>query len=80
MPETEPEHDRPSVGGSPTRYGATLIMALLASAPAFASTLNDRLSLPGALARFLLAFAVFWVIGALFSFVTRVPGSAGADR
>jgi hypothetical protein len=80
MAETEPDHHRSSVSGSPTRYAATLIMALLASAPAFSSALNDRLSLPGALVRFLLAFAIFWVMGALFSFVTRVPGSAGADR
>jgi hypothetical protein len=80
MAHHEPSDDRPSVLGTPTRFAATLIMALVASAPAFTSALNDRLSLPGALVRFLLAFAALWAIGALFSFVTRVPSSAGADR
>jgi hypothetical protein len=79
-PESEVHASRPSLAGSPVRYAVTLVTALPASAPAFGSVMNDRLSLPEALVRFLLAFAALWAIGALFSFVARVPGSAGADR
>jgi|EndMetStandDraft_8_1072994.scaffolds.fasta_scaffold67576_2 hypothetical protein len=71
---------RPPVIGSPVRYAATLVISLIASAPAFGSVMNGRLSLPEALLRFLIAFAVLWALGALLTLVSRVPGSAGTDR
>jgi hypothetical protein len=80
MSEPLPPDDPGPVAGSPLRYAVTLVVALAASAPAFRGALDDRVSLPSALARFLLAFVACWVIGALFTFITRVPGSAGADR
>jgi hypothetical protein len=72
--------ERRSVLGTPTRFAATLVLALVATAPAFTNALDDRLSLVGALTRFLIAFGVLWALGAVFSLVARVPGSAGADR
>jgi hypothetical protein len=72
--------ERRSVLGSPARYAVTLVLALLATAPAFEGALDDRLSLATALVRFLIAFTVLWALGALFGLVVRVPGSAGADR
>jgi hypothetical protein len=80
MPEPLPSEDRPPALGSPVRYAVTLLLALVASGPAFLGAIDDRMSLPSALGRFLVAFVACWVIGALFTFITRVPGSAGADR
>jgi hypothetical protein len=80
MHPDEMHTERPSAFGSPLRYAATLVISLIAAAPAFGSVLNGRLSLPEALARFLVAFAALWALGALFTVVSRVPGSAGTDR
>jgi hypothetical protein len=80
MPTQEMHTDRRSVFGSPLRYAATSVISLVAAAPAFGSVLNGRLSLPEALARFLVAFAALWALGALFTVVIRVPGSARTDR
>jgi hypothetical protein len=80
MTGQEAPDERRSVLGSPTRYAATLVLALIATAPAFTNALDDRLSLVAALVRFLIAFGVLWALGAVFSLVVRVPGSAGADR
>jgi UDP-N-acetylmuramyl pentapeptide phosphotransferase/UDP-N-acetylglucosamine-1-phosphate transferase len=65
---------------APMRFGVTLIVALLASAPAFGGVIDDRLSLPAALSRFLLAFTALWAVGALLTLIVRVPGSPGTDR
>jgi hypothetical protein len=80
MHAKEMRRARPPVFGSPVRYAATLVISLIASAPAFGSVMNGRLSLPEALLRFLIAFATLWALGALFTLVSRVPGSAGTDR
>ena len=61
---------RPSVlSGSPMRFAATLVIALIATKPAFEDVLADGAPLPGALFRFLVAFAVLWVIGGIAALV-----------
>jgi hypothetical protein len=79
MSETHPPDHREDAA-PPFRYAVTVLVALAVSTPAFLGALDDRLSLASALVRFLLALLACWAIGALFTFVTRVPGSAGADR
>jgi hypothetical protein len=62
-------------------------MALVATAPAFRSVVSDRLSLPEASVRFLLAFGALWLVGSLATCGLRrgarpsemVPGSADTD-
>jgi nitrate/nitrite transporter NarK len=85
----EPEVGASSpLAGSPARFAATLVMALVAVAPAFGGVLSDRVSLPEALLRFVVACAAIWLVGSLTTYFVRrgarpsemVPGSAGADR
>jgi hypothetical protein len=65
--------------GSPTRFSASLVAALLATTPAFRSVLSDRLSLPAALMRFLIAFAVLWSIATITSIALRRSSTSPTD-
>ena len=88
-------HPAEAAATSPLRFGAALLVALTATAPAFNGVMNDRLSLPDALARFLLAFAVLWGLLTILTIAlrrsapatepipdttNRGPGAAGTDR
>jgi hypothetical protein len=95
-PPQDDRRPRPeAVATSPLRFGAALLVALTATAPAFNGVMNDRLSLPDALVRFLLAFAVLWGLLTILTLALRRttpathpipdipdrgPGAAGTDR
>lgn len=64
------------LAGSPARFAATLIAALIGTSPAFRAAIDGDMSLPEALGRFLVAFVVFWIVGAVVSFAFRRFGTA----
>ena len=61
----EPRHP---LAGSPTRFAATLIAALVGTSPAFGAAIDGEMTLPEALVRFLVAFGVFWILGTVVGF------------
>ena len=64
------EHHHP-LAGSPARFAATLIAALIGTSPAFRAAIEGDMTLPEAVGRFLVAFAVFWVVGSVVSYAFR---------
>ena len=95
MKRSDPARGRTGfLSGSPARFAATLVLALVATTPGFRAVLSDGGSLPAALGRFLVAFAALWVLGSVVAAVLRrepgdvaalemaevVPGAAGVDR
>jgi hypothetical protein len=95
MKRSHPARGRSTfLSGSPARFAATLVLALVATTPGFRAVLSDGRSLPAALGQFLAAFGALWVLGSVVAAVLRrepgeaaaleiaemVPGAAGVDR
>jgi hypothetical protein len=76
MTRDDIDEQRHPLAGSPARFAATLIAALVGTSPAFASAIDGEMTLPEALLRFLVAFVVFWVVGAVVSFAFRRTASS----
>ncbi|HEX7095265.1 MAG TPA: hypothetical protein VF183_05245 [Acidimicrobiales bacterium] len=78
MSTTHTDDQSPFVG-TPLRFAATLVVALLATSPAFAKAIEGESSLPAALVRFLLASAALWIVFSVAAALLRTRDAATTE-